>query len=104
MDIDNNLGPEIMEREKYIKTILTEHLLNKDGVYLQISKVHAEEILEDFTKEFRNLISFYHGRDLDDELKVYFSRGFQINEHDTLILRHIESVLSLVTQYSVMPS
>ena len=32
MDTDKHLGPEIMEGEKYIKSILTEHLINKDGV------------------------------------------------------------------------
>ena len=72
MDTDENLRPAIMEREKYIHIVLTEHLLNKNKTYLQISKERAKEILDNFAKELHNLISFDHGRDIDDDLKVYF--------------------------------
>ena len=76
MDIEI-FGPEIMERKKYIKNILIEHLLNKDRTYLQISKELAKEILEDFAEKLRDLISFYHECDLGDELKVYFFCEFE---------------------------
>ena len=77
-----------MEREKYIKCILTEHLLNKDGTYLQISKERSEETLEDFAEELRNLISFDHERDLDNELKMYFISWIRENEEDNAVSWH----------------
>ena len=66
-----------MEREKYIKSILNEHLLNKDGTYQQITKEQAEDTLEDFADELCDAISFEDEKDFEDELKVYFSRGFE---------------------------
>ena len=57
-----------MEREKYITSIPTENMLNKDKTCLQIFKECTEEVLEDFAKELRDSISFNHEYDLDDEL------------------------------------
>ena len=68
VDTDKNLGPAIMKREKYIKSILNEHLLNKDGTYQQISKEQADETLEDFAEELCDAISFEHEKDIENEL------------------------------------
>ena len=71
---DKNLGPAIMERELYIKNILTEHLL--DGkTYTQISEDEGERILMFIETETNKLLQEYKEYISEDE-KRYFSRGF----------------------------
>ena len=73
IDIDKNLGPTIIERETYDQLILKEHLLTE--TYLQITKEHAQDTLEDPSEDINEFVGFEYKRDLDNAEKLYFGRG-----------------------------
>ena len=50
LNSDKNLGPAIMERETYIKSVLEEHLLD-ENTYENLMEQKALEMIRNFEKE-----------------------------------------------------
>jgi len=71
---DKNLGPVVIDTEKYVHQVLKEHLLTKD--YKQLTSMEATNKIADLTELLKNLIKTHHQQLNKDEL-MYFQRSFQ---------------------------
>jgi len=71
---DKNLGPAIMEREHYIRNMLSEHLLQAD-TYSLLSEDDARAILFSQTTCGHNIIFEKYKNDLDETDINYFIRS-----------------------------
>ena len=78
VNTDKNLGPAIIEREVYIKNILTEHLNTK--TYKSITANEAHDILVKLERELTFLVTIEHERDLTDGEKQYFQQALATSD------------------------
>ena len=60
-----------MEREKYIKAMLDQHLLNTKN-YTQLTSNEAIAMHEDFAFELTEILKFEHRNDLSLQEKKFF--------------------------------
>ena len=72
---DKNLGPAVLDLDKYIKQILLEHLLTND--YKQLTKEKALQKMDNIKIALKNMIANNHGLLTKAEL-IYFQRSFQL--------------------------
>ena len=82
---DKNLGPVTMDKDTYIKRVLTEHLCDKN-TYQQLSEKEAHERLHNAREElFYTLMNptATTQNSLTDPQKKYFTRVFNHTKHRT---------------------
>jgi hypothetical protein len=72
---DKNLGPAVLDLDKYIKQILLEHLLTND--YKQLTKEIALQKMDNIKLVLKNMIANNHGLLTKAEL-IYFQHSFQL--------------------------
>jgi len=72
---DKNLGPAVLDLDKYIKQILLEHLLTND--YKQLTKEIALQKMDNIKLVLKNMIANNHGLFTKAEL-IYFQHSFQL--------------------------
>ena len=65
-----------MEREKYIKVMLDQHLLNTKN-YTQLISNEATAMHEDFAFELTEILKFEHRNDLSLQEQKFFERSYQ---------------------------
>jgi len=70
---DKNLGPAIIERDRYIKYCLMDHLL-KPCTYVQLSYEEAKSKLTDARRKLNHLLDFYRSY-LTSAERTYFQRS-----------------------------
>ena len=71
---DKRLGPAVIERDRYIRLILLDHL-TKGNTYENISQAKVYDMMDTFKQEIKELVTFDHESDLDDEMQTYFKHG-----------------------------
>ena len=72
---DKNLGPAVIERDKYISVVLKEHL--NDGVtYRQMDRAGLLKRIDDFKSEVHDVICYEEEGQLTDSELTFFGRGF----------------------------
>ena len=77
---DKNLGPYVINRDVYIKQMLSEHLLNEDN-YKNLSTPEAEEAI---AKQKGDLLEAYFDNHPDIELdhrEKWFERQFKLKPY-----------------------
>ena len=74
LDTDKNLGPAIMEREKYIEAMLEQHLLKGDN-YKQLTKDETHNSREEFDFELTENFQFEHVNDLTDHERTFLNEA-----------------------------
>ena len=77
LNADKNLGPAIMEREEYLKSVLQEHLLD-ENTYERIEEEKALKIIDDTKNKALQLIHEYKEYISKDEY-FYFIKSFTQN-------------------------
>ncbi|KOR27710.1 hypothetical protein TI04_12745, partial [Achromatium sp. WMS2] len=78
---DKNLGPCIMEREKYFHMILNDHLLN-NSCYKKLTNTEAHTLHTDNTDKLKELILFSNKLVAEDsEELAYFLCRFAITKN-----------------------
>ena len=76
---DKNLGPAIMERDRYVRTFLEEHLLNEE-TYLQLEESDAKNSMGKTRKDLIDILSSEDGDCLTDADRIYFERGLKTSD------------------------
>ena len=76
---NKNLGPAIMERERYIDLILQEHLLDQQ-TYQPLEEDDARSLLREFELSVKIILQDNISRFTQDEY-TYFQRGFETFQH-----------------------
>jgi hypothetical protein len=74
---DKNLGPAIMERDKYIKRVLDDHL-NDTSTNTRLSHDDAVSTLKAAEKELKTLVASYDYL-LSKAEKTYFEHFYHLN-------------------------
>ena len=75
---DKNLGPAIMERKVYIKSMLDEHLMD-ENTYQNISEEEALEIMKNDEEVTNQLLNEYNSI-ISPEERDYFNKSFKKNK------------------------
>ena len=74
---DKNLGPAIIERRKYVKLVLNEHLLNSSN-YRRLDPHESDSILCSLKEELLKLIKDYELSLSEGELN-YFDKKVKVD-------------------------
>jgi hypothetical protein len=85
---DKNLGPAIMDTDRYIRQVLQEHLLTKD--YMQLPEATAKAQMDHIKNRLKTLITASH-TELSKPEQLYFRRNFQLH-HRTPIFYGLPKV------------